>query len=119
MARRTARRAAEVAGRLEELRRRRLDLAGGPPRDPGSGAALLAAERAAEARLRAVQAHEDSIRAHLSAAAAHERVAGLFEYLAASGLGDAEYCRRHAERHREGARADHEQAERAREGHRT
>jgi hypothetical protein len=99
-------RAARVARRVEELRRRRAELAAGER--PSAESVNFARQRAQDALHHAAEAHHASAQRHEELARVHERVANNYQRPAIRGAdGPAEELQDKADRHWQAAHDSH------------
>lgn len=103
-----AERAEQVEQRVQELRRRRAELAAGERPSPES--VIFARHRAEESLRFAVDAHHAAARRHEELARAHERTANAYQRAAMDGLGGSARLQRAADEHWQAAHDSHLEA---------
>lgn len=99
-------RTARVGRRVEELRRRRAELAAGER--PSKESVALARQRAAEAEKRAKDAHHAAAQRHAALARVHEQAANSYQLAAMRGDdGSPQELQRKADEHWQAAHDNH------------
>ena len=97
-----------VERRIDQLSRRRAELAAGESPSPAS---VEAARRGAEEALqRAQRAHHAAAQRHREAAHIHERVANCYQMAAMEGLGDSDQLQGEADEHWQAANQCHRES---------
>lgn len=104
----SAERAAKVDQRVNELSRRRAELAAGKRPSPES--VSIARHRAAESLRRAKDAHHAAAQRHEELARLHEQAANSYQRAVMQGLGSADRLQQAADQHWQAAHNGHLEA---------